>query len=75
MYVYKNKESGLYLVLSVSEMVFFDGLDDYLICWYISETDEISCASKFDEPESLLIKEDSLPGFNIDDWKAECVEL
>jgi len=66
MYVYKNKESGLYLVLSVKEMHY---LCDYMT-WSVSETDEISFASKFDFAKALDVLEvDNIEGFNFNEWE------
>lgn len=63
-YVYKNKESGLYLALSVEEM-----FDSDIIGWYINETDEIISASKFGFTENLTYEQDCISNFNIDDWE------
>lgn len=70
MYVYKNKESGLYLALSVKAMS-----DSGIIDWYITETEEIACASKFGFIENLAYEQDCISGFNLSDWDWEALPL
>lgn len=67
MYVYKNKETGLYLLLAASR--FSEEYPD-VAGWVIVETDELENATQFDYSYVCNLEE-TVQGFYADEWKWE----